>query len=62
MQFHLEDMVCDGCARSVRRAIGNVDPDAVITIDVEQHQVVVQSTQPEPAIAQALSNAGFPPS
>ncbi len=33
MQFHIQNMTCSGCARSVTMAIRSVDKDAVVTAD-----------------------------
>ena len=30
MQFHIENMTCGGCARSVTKAIQSVDPTAEV--------------------------------
>ncbi len=62
MQFQLNDMVCGGCARSVTKAIQTVDPAATIQIRVEEHLVEVDSQLPASRIAEALTQAGFPPS
>ncbi len=61
MQFILNDMVCDGCARSVTKAIQRVDPGAAVTISVPEHRVDVQTDRPADQISAALTEAGFPP-
>ena len=33
MQFHIENMTCGGCVRSVTKAIQSVDPSAEVTAD-----------------------------
>lgn len=60
MQFHIENMECNGCARSVTKAVENVDPSAQVEIDLPQRNVTITSTQPETAFEAALSEAGFP--
>jgi copper chaperone len=46
MQFHIQNMNCGGCARSVTKAIESVDPSAVVTTDVAARKVDVTSTVP----------------
>lgn len=61
MQFHLDDMTCGGCARSVTKAIQTVDPNAKVMADPPARQVQVQSSASEAQIIAALREAGFPP-
>ncbi|HEV7283722.1 MAG TPA: heavy-metal-associated domain-containing protein [Kaistia sp.] len=37
MQFHIKNMSCGGCARSVTKAIQGVDAQAKVTIDPNRH-------------------------
>lgn len=60
MQFKVENMTCGGCARSVVAAIRAVDPDASVTANPDSGQVDVTSHASAPALAAALSAAGFP--
>lgn len=55
-------MTCGGCARSVTRAIKDVDPDANIITDPPSRSVKVETSVPEGQIVSALQSAGFPPS
>ena len=43
MQFHIENMTCGGCARSVTKAIQSVDPAADVKADPSTHKVEVTS-------------------
>ena len=61
MEFHVEGMTCGGCARSVTKAIQQVDPAARIEADPPSRRVTVQTTASEAQIAAALTDAGFPP-
>ena len=61
MQFHLEDMTCGGCARSVTKAIEGVDPQASVQADPASRRVQVQTSASEAQIVAALTDAGFPP-
>ncbi|MBY4898625.1 heavy-metal-associated domain-containing protein [Cupriavidus sp. AU9028] len=61
MQFHLENMTCGGCARTVTKTIQSIDPTATIVTDPPTRRVEVQTAVSEKQIAAALSAAGFPP-
>ena len=61
MKLHIESMTCGGCARSVTATVKEIDPAAVIEIDVPSKTVQIQSAQPLERFTQALDEAGFPP-
>lgn len=61
MDYQIDKMGCGGCARSITAAIHAVDPAAQVAIDLPTKRVAVTSKADETAIAQALSQAGFPP-
>lgn len=60
MQFHIENMTCSGCARSVTKAIQSVDRGAVIKPDPETRKVEVETSAVRSAIEAALVEAGYP--
>ncbi|WP_260674201.1 heavy-metal-associated domain-containing protein [Comamonas aquatica] len=60
MQFHIDNMTCGGCARSVTKAIQSVDAAAQVTVDIPTHTVQVQTTAPQAAVVAALEEAGYP--
>ena len=60
MRFHIPNMSCGGCARSVTRAIESVDADARIAIDLGNRLVEVSSDLPPPTFEAALAVAGYP--
>ena len=45
MQFHLEDMTCGGCARTVTKTIQTIDPNAKIVTD---RRPAVSRSRPRP--------------
>lgn len=59
MQFHIETMTCDGCVRSVTKAIQSVDPAAQVTADTDTHTVQVTTSAPRPAIEAVLAEVGY---
>ena len=60
MQFHIQNMSCGGCARSVTKAIQSVDAQARVTIDPDTRKVDVASQQPRADFEVALQRAGYP--
>lgn len=60
MQFHVENMTCGGCARSVTKAVQSVDAAAQIETDPATRKVVVTSSQPRSEFEAVLAEAGYP--
>ena len=61
MQFHLDDMTCGGCARTVTKTIQMIDPNASVVTDPPSRRVEVPTSASEGQIVAALREAGFPP-
>ena len=59
MEYRIEDMHCDGCARGARAAVRAADPDAVVELDPPTRRARIDSTRMEAVLA-ALDEAGFP--
>ena len=59
MQFHIENMTCGGCVRSVTRAIQSVDPTAEVSADPATHKVDVITTAPREKLEAVLAGVGF---
>lgn len=59
MQFHIENMTCGGCVRSVTKAIHSVDPTAQVSADPATHMVDVTTTAPRETLASVLAGVGF---
>ncbi|MCV0393887.1 MAG: heavy-metal-associated domain-containing protein [Rhizobiaceae bacterium] len=62
MHFHIENMTCFGCARSVTKAIQSVDKDAVIKADPENRTIDVETSAARGEIELVLVEAGYPAS
>ena len=61
MRFHIENMTCGGCVRSVTKAVQSVDPSAEVTADPASHKVEVRSAAPRERLVAALTEAGYAP-
>ena len=61
MQFHIENMTCGGCARSVTKAIQSVDPAAGVKADPAAHKVDVTTSAPRDRLVAALTEVGYAP-
>lgn len=60
-EFQIPDIHCGGCARTITRVLGELDPSAEVDIDVAAKQVRVSSALSREALATRLADAGFPP-
>lgn len=60
MQFHVENMTCGGCARSVTKAIQSLDPAARVEADPATRKVVVTSQRSQQEIELVLAEVGYP--
>jgi copper chaperone CopZ len=60
--FELKDMTCGHCAGRVTRAIKAVDAQADVEIDLATRRVRIASAADAQAFAEALAEAGYPPS
>jgi copper chaperone len=57
--YRIGGMTCDGCVRSVTKAIGRAAPGARVSVDLATGRVTIDGDAPEPAIARAVEAAGF---
>ncbi len=59
LTFLIPDMHCDGCIRSLTKAVQALDHNATLTADLETHRVTVTTSAPIPAVTEAFQDAGF---
>ncbi|MEZ5841542.1 MAG: heavy metal-associated domain-containing protein [Hyphomicrobiales bacterium] len=52
-------MTCQGCARSVKGAIGAIDEGAAVEIDLATGKVDIDSGKPVEPFVAAIEKAGF---
>jgi len=60
MQFHIENMTCFGCARSVTKAIQSVDAGAEVKADPERRKIEVSTSATRADVEAVLADAGYP--
>jgi copper chaperone len=61
MQFNITTMTCGHCVKAVTEAVHTVDPRAIVEVDLDTHQLDVETTESRAAVATALTEAGYPP-
>jgi copper chaperone len=60
-EFHLPDMTCGHCASKVNVTLKLLDPACDIQVDLPQNRVSVKSAEDRETLAEALTEAGYPP-
>ena len=60
--FHAPDIECDGCANSIKRALGRIPGIQTVGVDVPTKMVTITHEEQLPGadITAALDKAGFP--
>lgn len=61
LEFNLPDMSCGHCASTITQTVKRVDPDAKVEVDLSSKKVKIESTGDRGSIAEALTEAGYPP-
>jgi copper chaperone len=61
LSLHIPNMNCGGCAKGVTAAIRAVDADARVEPDLPARTIAVETSLPETALREALTEAGFTP-
>ena len=61
-EFQLPDMTCGHCAGMVNQTLQMADPDCKVQVDMSKRLVTVQSAEDRLTLAEALTEAGYPPS
>jgi copper chaperone len=57
--YRVSGMTCEGCVRSVTRAITRLAPAARISVDLAAGRVSVEDGPEEALVAGAVTKAGF---
>lgn len=58
-QFTVTGMTCGHCEAAITRAIKQLDGGAQVRIDRDNDLVIVDTTQPREAIAEAIREEGY---
>lgn len=61
-EFQLPNMTCGHCAGMVNQTLQMADPDCKVQVDMSKRLVTVQSAEDRQTLAEALTEAGYPPS
>jgi copper chaperone len=61
IEFQVPAISCGHCVRAVNEALKEVDPQAVVEVNVETKKVNVESRAERQKLAAALTEAGYPP-
>lgn len=60
MRFHVENMTCGHCDRTIRKAIAALSPEATVSVDLHGKTVDVDGPLTDAQIVAALGEEGYP--
>ncbi|GHA23972.1 hypothetical protein GCM10007082_25950 [Oceanisphaera arctica] len=61
ISFTLPDMTCGHCVGVLNQMLIELDPDCELEFDLLNHIIKVESSLPREQLADALTEAGYPP-
>lgn len=59
IDLKVDGMTCEGCARSVTKAVQREDPQATVKVDLAAGRVRIESAAPADRFARAIEAAGY---
>jgi len=60
--FEVKDMTCGHCVSTITKAVKDVDPGAMVQIDLATHRVTIDQTKADAAaLNDAIRQAGYSP-
>jgi copper chaperone len=59
VMMKVDGMTCEGCAETVRRTIRRLDPQALVTVDLERGQVTATTCADTLEVTAAVTKAGY---
>lgn len=62
MKFHIANMTCGGCAKSIGKAIASVDPTATVNFDMANRVIEFETRESKHLFTLALASEGYPAS
>jgi copper chaperone len=57
--YRVSGMTCEGCVRSVTRALTRIEPAARVSVDLAGGSVSVEDGPEDALVASAVTKAGF---
>ena len=60
LELKVNDMTCGHCVGSVTKAVKELDPKAMVRVDLGTKLVSVESAKPAAEVMHALEEAGYP--
>jgi copper chaperone len=61
IEFTLPTMTCGHCVKTVTETVHRIDAQAQVSIDLAAHTLHIESSQPAPVFAAALTEEGYSP-
>ena len=58
-RFHIPDIHCDGCVRSLNAALRRLDSKAWLRADLDSKHVEIETVATDAAVEAAFQDAGF---
>lgn len=62
IEFEVPAISCGHCVRAVNEAVKQIDPQARVDVNLDTKKVNVESSADRTKLAEALTEAGYPPS
>jgi copper chaperone len=59
LTFHIPEIHCEGCIRSLTKAVQSLDQSATLTADLQSGRVTVQTSAPASAVTEVFEDAGY---
>ena len=60
MRFHIENMTCGHCVRTITRAVQALAPDASVRIDLASKSADIEAPLSTAQIVAAIEGEGYP--
>jgi copper chaperone len=60
LELKVNDMTCGHCVGAVTKAVKELDPKAMVRVDLDTKRVSVESAKPAIEVLHALEEAGYP--
>ena len=59
MRFHIENMTCGHCERTIRRALAALSPEAVVGVDIRGRTIDVEGPVTAAQVVGVLADEGY---